>query len=149
MEAYDFIRFAQEMILNKKMSPDAICGQNKCTKMFAKDFCTKTLYNYIDRNLIGVINLDLPLKVKRAPVKTTAEKLARPGTSIDERPTEVNERLEFGHWEIDTIVGKKEKGSVILSIDERVTRMRHIVKNSSRTSEAVAEGLNKIKAIYN
>ena len=29
------------------------------------------------------------------------------GESIEKRPEKVNERNEFGHWEIDTVVGTK------------------------------------------
>ena len=149
MEAFEFVNFAQEAILKKKMSPDAICGQNKRTKVFEKTVCTKTLYNYIEKHLLDVINLDLPLKVKRTPKKAPKdEDLVKCGLSIEERPQEVNERTEFGHWEIDTIVGTKEKSAVLLVLDERMTRMRHIVKISSRSSTAVAEGLGKIKEIY-
>ncbi|MDN5323663.1 MAG: transposase, family, partial [Clostridia bacterium] len=33
--------------------------------------------------------------------------------SIDQRPEEVQQRQTFGHWEIDTIIGKKSNDSVI------------------------------------
>jgi IS30 family transposase len=35
------------------------------------------------------------------------------GTSIEQRPEEVQQRQTFGHWEIDTIIGKKSNDSVI------------------------------------
>ena len=53
-------------------------------------------------------NVDLPQKLKRIPkstkVRTNKKKL---GKSISERPENVDFRVEFGHWEIDTVIGKK------------------------------------------
>ena len=67
--------------------------------------------------------------------------------SIEERGDEVNKRTAFGHWEIDTVVGKKES-SVLLSLDKRLTRKRHLVKITSRSSDAVRVGLEKIAELY-
>ncbi|WP_136283367.1 IS30 family transposase, partial [Streptococcus pyogenes] len=33
--------------------------------------------------------------------------------SIEERPEYINDRSEFGHWEIDLILGKKTKGEAV------------------------------------
>lgn len=131
------------------MSPDAICGEANKTGRFETIVSTKTLYNYIDKQLLKVKNIDLLLKVKRK-CKTYRGKQNKRifGTSIEERPAEINDRTTFGHWEIDTIVGKKETSSVLLSLDERLTRKRHLVKIPSRSSESVRIGLEKITAIY-
>ena len=40
--------------------------------------------------------------------------------SIDDRPAVINDKLRFGDWEIDTIVGEENKGA-ILTIVERQT----------------------------
>jgi IS30 family transposase len=34
--------------------------------------------------------------------------------SVDERPEHINDRSEFGHWEIDTVIGKKTAGEPVL-----------------------------------
>ena len=97
---------------------------------------------------LKVRNIDLPLKVKR---KSHTEKRKQNkrlfGMSIEERVDEVNKRTAFGHWEIDTVVGKKES-SVLLSLDKRLTRKRHLVKIPSRSSDAVRVGLEKIAKLY-
>ena len=67
--------------------------------------------------------------------------------SIEERGDEVNNRTAFGDCEIDTVVGKKES-SVLLSLDKRLTRKRHLVKIPSRSSDAVRVGLEKIAKLY-
>jgi transposase, IS30 family len=50
------------------------------------------------------------------------------GKSIEERPTSIQERTEFGHWQIDTVLGSRTKGSALLTLTERQTRMEHIFK---------------------
>ena len=149
MQAYDFVRYAEKQILENKMSPDALCGEARMSGRFQKIVSTKTLYNYIDKRILKVRNIDLPLKVKR---KSHAEKCKQNkqlfGTSIEERSDEVNNRTVFGHWEIDTVVGKKESSSVLLSLDERLTRKRHLVKIPSRSSDAVRLGLEKVAKLY-
>ena len=149
IKAYDFICYAEKQILEKKMSPDAICGEAKLTGRFNETVCTKTLYNYIDQRLLRVRNLDLPLKVKRKSHTIRSNRNKRIfGTSIEERTEEINNRTTFGHWEIDTIVGKKESSPVLLALDERLTRKRHLVKIPSRSIEAVRLGLEKIAGLY-
>ena len=44
-------------------------------------------------------------------------------TDIDQRPLAVNNRLVFGHWEADTIIGKDRQGGIV-TLDERVTKLR-------------------------
>lgn len=140
---------ANKQILENKMSPDALCGEAKLSGRFGKIVCTKTLYNYIDKRLLKVRNIDPPLQVKRKISTNNNRQNKRVfGTSIDERPAQVNERTSFGHWKIDTIIGEKESSAILLSLDERLTRKRHLVKISSRSSEAVRLGLEKIAQLY-
>ena len=149
VKAYEFIKYAEKEILENKLSPDAVCGKEKLVNNFKCTVCTKTLYNYIDKGLLKVKNIDLLLRVRRKTKRDTVRKNIKVlGQSIDNRPTEANTREEFGHWEIDTIVGKREFSSVLLTLDERKTRMRHIVKINSRSSSSVEQGLKKIMAIY-
>ena len=149
IKAYDFIKYAQKQILENKLSPDAVCGRAKLEGKFSEIVCTKTLYNYIDKCLIKVKNIDLPLRVKLNPKVRKDRKNRRIlGESIENRPSIVDTREEFGHWEIDTIVGTKDTAPVLLTLDERQTRLRHIFKIPSRSSDAVFEGIKKLKEIY-
>ena len=145
IEAYEFVSYADKQIKEEKLSPDSICGKAKLSGQFKKTVCTKTLYNYIDKRLLNTRNIDLLLKVKRKQkAKQDTNSKRTLGTSIDERPEEIDNRTEFGHWEIDTIVGKKESSCVLLSIAERMTREYLLVKIPSRSSESVRLGLEKI-----
>ena len=145
VEAMEFIEYAEEQILTNKMSPDTLCGRAKMTNQFSKTVCTKTLYNYIDLGLLKVKNIDLPLKVKLNKKNQRVRKNRRVlGESIEKRAERINQRKEFGHWEIDTVIGRKTKGSVLLTLDERVTRKRIIIKIKNKTAEAVKDSLLKI-----
>ena len=57
---------------------------------------------------------------------------------ISQRPTIVDSRREFGHWEIDTVMGTGSK-HCILSLVERKTGLLLIGKLASRTCEAMNE----------
>ena len=82
---------------------------------------------YIDRDLfLGISNKDLWQK-KKATKRSNRKvrKVAwnnRIGQSIEERPEHVNQREEFGHWEIDLVVGRQGTKPVIMTLVERKTR---------------------------
>ena len=152
IECSSFINYAVDMIKNHSWSPDACVGNALAKGKFQRDqiVCTKTLYNYIDLGLLAVINADLPMKLHRNTKSSQVRKHKKKlGKSITERPSNINNREEFGHWEIDTVVGEKSKyDSVLLTIVERKTRNAIIHKIASKTAEAVTEALNSIRTIY-
>jgi len=114
------------MLQEKPWSPDTIVGYCKKNASW-KDkpiVCTKTLYNYIDRGLLKVRNIDLLLKPGLKPRSKANERASKRfmGKSTDLRPKEVETREEFEHWEIDTVVGKRSNEAVLLTLTERKTR---------------------------
>lgn len=147
--AIEFIRYAETKILEDKWSPDAVCGFAKRHSLFSNAalICTKTLYNYIELGFIGVKNIDLPMKVRLNTKKKRCRKNKRVlGRSIEERPAKVELREEFGHWEIDTVIGKKSQDEALLTLTERKTRKELIFKIGAKASDAVntaIEGLRK------
>ena len=100
--------------------------------------CSKTLYHYIDRCRLSVRNIDLPLKVRRKSTNQQQRKNKRIlGPSIEQRPDSVLSRQEFGHWEIDTLVGRRSQDEVLLTITERKTRQEIVMRMPQRDSESV------------
>ena len=75
LEVEKFLEFAEEKILKDKWSVDAVVGYCREELGFSKDkmVCTKTLYNWIEKGLLRVRNIDLPIKVKLKPRKTKAK----------------------------------------------------------------------------
>lgn len=148
--AMDFVAFAEAKILEEKWSPDAVCGYVNRHQLFdGATVSTKTLYNYIEQGFLCVKNIDLPMKTRLNTKKKRSRKNKRIlGRSIEERPAVVDQREEFGHWEIDTVIGKKSRDQVLLTLTERKTRKEIIVKIDSKTSEAVGEGIQIIQKKY-
>lgn len=105
--------------------------------------CTKTLYNYVDAVLFAITNLDLPLKLKRSTKRIRVKQhKTNLGTCISECPEHINDRSEFGHWEIDTIIDKKDKSNkVLLRITEQMTRKEIIRVLSNKTTESVQNSM--------
>lgn len=148
-KAINFIEDIEKEIKDNKLSPDTACGKLKKNKTYDETVCTKTIYNYIDKGLMEIKNIDLVLKVRLKIKKNRVRKNKRKfGDSIENRPQEINERTEFGHWEIDTVAGTKGSDAVLLTLDERKTRKRIIVKLPNKTMFSVKEGISKIVSSF-
>ena len=99
-KASSFVQYLETAIKVEKLSPDAVCGKAKREGNFPVIICTKTVYNYIELGLIKVKNIDLTLKLRRNTHRHHCRKNRRClGMSIEQRPEDVKERKEFGHWE--------------------------------------------------
>lgn len=60
------------------------------------------------------------------------------GRSIEERPAIVSEGTEIGHWEVDTVVGKREgREAVTFTAVEKVTRNYIAIRIPGRSSAGV------------
>lgn len=144
-----FIEYVCTQMKQAAWSVDACFGNALQAGIFnrADMVCTKTLYNYIDLGLLEIRNVDLPMKLRRNTkpqrVRSNKRKL---GTSIEERPEHILTREEFGHWEIDTVIGTKDKSDcVLLTLAERKTRNYLVRKMSSKTAAAVIIELSNLK----
>ena len=132
------VRFLQYVVEHfkseDKWSLDASYGKALESGKFRREemVCTKTLYNYVDLGLLPIKNIDLPEKLRR---NTKAKK--------------ADLRTEFGHWEIDTVVGKKDENEpCVLTLVERMTRMCIWVKARNHTAEAINEALQKVMSYF-
>ncbi len=90
----------------------------------------------------GVTNKDLWEKSTRRKGKKRAYRSVKkahiPRTSIEKRPIEIEERKEFGHWEIDLVVGGKGTSSAtLLTLTERLSRIVIIRKLPDKTQASV------------
>jgi IS30 family transposase len=143
----ELVNEIEQLILTNKWSPDAAVGRLKSLgKMDEHSISTKTIYNYIHIGLSKVKPIDLHLKVRRKrPHKPPVIREDSRENSIDSRPEEVNNRSEFGHWEIDTVIGKRGSASALLTLVERVTRQEIIKKIDKKTATAVVGALDALE----
>ena len=144
-----FLKYVERHFVEDGWSLDACVGRALAEGIFTRDqiLCTKSLYNYIDMGLIGVKNIDLPKKLSRKPKKAAHHPNKKVlGRSIEERPSEVDERKEFGHWEVDLVLGAKtEDDSVLMTLIERKTRNLRLIRLPDKTADSVLSAFKKIK----
>lgn len=149
--AEPFLQFAEQKILHDRWSPDAVVGFCRLHPQWhgKVTVCTKTLYRYIDFCLLKVRNIDLALKVRRRVKQNRLRKHKRLlGQSIEERPEAIVNRQEFGHWEIDTVIGRQSGDSALLTLTERKTRQEYILPISKKDAPSVSDCLKKLMASW-
>lgn len=66
---------------------------------------------------------------------------------IHDRPREADNRLEIGHWEGDTVLGKSGRACVVTLVD-RKSRYLLIGKASQRTAGAVTDTLSHLMKLW-
>lgn len=139
--------FLEEKILRDKCSP-AVALELGRREGFKSSICVQTLYNYIDAGLfVQLTNADLLEKPKRKPKMGEKSRVVHPDLpSIVNRPAEIRERAEYGHWEMDLVVGPQEgSGAVLLTLTERRTRQELIFKLPDKRAASVRAVFDKLE----
>lgn len=112
--------------------------------------CPKTFYNYIHAGLVDIKPIDLPRMLRRKVknYKTYIPKRQK-GTSITQRPFDMEDRSEFGHWEGDLVTGPRDgKNGAYLTIIERQTRFYYMIPIKSKSAKQVYMQINKLHKFY-
>lgn len=121
-----FIRWIMEQVKEHKWSLDACVGYARLHKLFSAEemVCTHTLYNEVWAGSLDLSVTELPEAMKRKQHKDSKPREHKKnfGTDISQRPEIAALRIEEGHWEGDTVVGKRgSKEAVVLSLLEKKT----------------------------
>ncbi len=140
----------EDKIVNDKCSPAAALAKiENGEKKFKVSISIRTLYRYIDNGIfLKLTNKDLPVKGNRKEhnKRVRVQKRASAGESIEKRPEEVENREIFGHWEMDTVKGKRGiTKSCMLVLTERKTRNEIIAKLEDQTAASVVDALDRIE----
>ena len=151
-----YANYIEDKIVNEDYSPAAVLGELKAQGRegeFNTTVCVATLYSYIDKGVfLKLTNKDLPVKKnKKRGYKKVRKQQARAaaGDSIEKRPEEIDQREEFGHWEMDSVIGKRGiSKNVLLVLTERKTRDEIIFKLPDHTDEAVVAALDRLERRY-
>lgn len=130
--------------LRRGWSPEEIAGRLKLKKGKTV-ICHETIYSYIYRKQNKEKRLweYLVRKQKRRRKQTgrSVQKVQMAQrVSIHSRPKAIDERSEFGHWEGDTVEGRRSEGDGIHTEVERVSRYLEAMKVDR------IDSLNGIKA---
>ena len=150
---YEIAEYIRYHIVEHKESPDVVAHRMKQAGMEGA-VCTKTLYNYIEEGVIpGVSNESLWEKRKRRKqprkgLRRLTKRLSK-GSSIERRPAEAESREEFGHWEMDLVVGPtRGSNAALLTLVERKHRRTIIRKIPDKTQASVLKALRGIERHY-
>lgn len=142
--------YIEKRIADDGYSPEAVLGEIKQKEIpFQTSISKTTLYRYIDMGLfVTITNKDLPVKGRRKKKNKKVRRQARAsaGDSIEKRPERIDDREEFGHWEMDTVVGKRgESKHSLLVLTERKTREEIITLLYEHTMEQVVKALDSLE----
>ena len=104
-----------EPIRTKKLSVHAVYVAKKDVLMCSE----KTLYNYIDSQILDVINIDLPRKVKfslrKKAVEFKVDRACRVHRAIEDFRKFLEENPEINPVQMDSVIGKRG-GKMLLTI---------------------------------
>lgn len=87
-------------------------------------------------------------KYNRRNGKDTGRGILTDRVPIEQRSTKANNRTEYGHWEADTVLGKKTKGAVLVTLVERKSRFLLTTKAASKSAEDVTQAILKAAQPY-
>jgi len=134
-----YATFLEEKILKDRYSPAAALAEARAIG-FPTRICTTTLYSYIDKRVfLHLTNNHLwekPRRKKKAD-RPESRVVHKKLPSIEERPQHINERREYGHWEMDLIVGPAGSNAVLLTLTERKKRQELIFKLPDRKAATI------------
>lgn len=116
----------------QKWSPDQMKAKSEM-----KLPSVSTIYRWIHDGKVPKVEMkDLRRKGNFRRGKTLQGKLG--GTkSIHDRPKEIDERTEFGHWEGDTVVSSKGSKACVVTLRERVSRKYLAFKCQTKEADEV------------
>ena len=133
--------------LEKKWSPEQICGraQEGDYQMPSHE----TIYQYIYRDSASggelYKNLRRSKKHRKRPTRRASLKEALGNRkSIEDRPSIINNKIRFGDWEGDLIVGRGQSGYLMTLVD-RKSKYTLIEHSLTKTSKSICRQV--VKAI--
>lgn len=145
------LEYIGNLIIENDFSPKAallyIQNEGKQFKNPVKS--VNTIYAAIEKGYIDGLTLEmLPeggRRDKERKSHVVRRKRAAPGKSIEERPEVVEEREEFGHWEMDTVIGKSTNRKNLLVLTERKSVYEIIEPLKEHTADEVRKALNRLE----
>ena len=108
--------------LEEYWSPEQIEGRAKLENYGFHVISNKTIYRAIENGVVPKsMRLYLRLKRVRNRKKKADDKrgMLQDTVSIHDRPKEIDERKEFGHWESDTVLGKRNTGCIGTHVERK------------------------------
>lgn len=136
---HNYADFLERKILTERFSPAAaLAAARKAGHQTS--VCVATLYSYIDKGVfLHLTNKALWVKSrKKKHSYKPVRRIAHPTLpSITNRPEEIQQRKEYGHWEMDLVAGKAGTRPVLLTLTERKSRQELLFKLPNRKAATI------------
>lgn len=147
---FEIVDFIESHIIDDKYSPGMCAGVMKVNNLFSITLSKTTIYRYIVMGIFPNIKMSDLQFGKRKKTYKHVKTAKRPpkGPSIETRPQFIDDRIEFGHWEMDTVIGKKSTKDVLLVLTERTTLNEIVIKLKNKKASSVVKALNELKTKY-
>ncbi len=133
-------------------SPEQIAGRLKQGSHSAY-ICHESIYAYIfspqglEKKLYTYLRSRQKRRFPKIARRKTKRTLIPNRVSIHDRPSVVNSRETFGHWEADLIVFSQDKRANIFTIRERKSRYLVALKNENRSPSTINKTLLEHKQV--
>lgn len=142
-----YASYLEQKILRDRFSPAAALAAAR-KEGFDTSVSVNTLYSYIDKRVFYELgNKHLWEKWKKRPKTQRPERRVahKKLPNIETRPEYINQRREFGHWEMDLVVSGQGGKSVLLTLTERLSRQEIIRKLPDRKAETIRKAIDQIE----
>lgn len=159
LDTYPLLRRHVESELRDHQSPDGIAGRLKeqpPPSLGGVRVSHETIYAYIQNHLAtteydGIrwykfLFTQRPRRHNRGRRKLQSHQL-RERVSIHDRPQEINDRVDYGHWESDTVCGGRRPAAVSVQSERKskLIRLGKLANHSSReTEEALRASIDSL-----
>ena len=143
------IKEVNRLLKEEGKSPDIVAYKIRENKTFNVKVSTNTIYDGIRKGYLEVSTKDrkrMKDKSRRCRVERNKIPESKKDRSIELRPDYINNRKEFGHFEMDLVLGKQGKDKeCLLTLTERKTRFEIVIKLNNKSSSEVIGAINSIK----
>lgn len=148
-KSWAFVEYLEEKIGRQKYSPRAVLAEISSSGLdFGFTVSHSTLYAWIDRGYLTVTYKNLP-EGKRHKKKSSERKgkvnYSHPGKTIEHRPAADG----LGHWEMDTVIGKRDgKQKCLLVLTERSTGFEIVKLMRDKTAAETVRLIDELEREY-
>ena len=146
-------QFIEDKILKEKWSPEEVAGYIKANNIkFDIQPSFQLIYYWIENKKLNITPLDLVHKAKlekKDKKEEKTEKLPKhTEKSIHNRPKEIDENKEFGHWELDCVEGTKDSKKTYMTLLERLTKKYIVIEMIEHTNESIKQAIDSLEEKY-
>ena len=143
------IKEVNRLLKEEGKSPDIVAYKIRENNSFNVKVSTNTIYDGIRKGYLEVSTKDrkrMKDKSRRCRVERNPIPESKKEHSIELRPDYINNRVEFGHFEMDLVLGKQGKDKqCLLTLTERKTRFEIVIKLNNKSSSEVIRAIKSMK----